>query len=209
MSARLDRLFSLSQLTLAALDAPEQAQAAVRQAEECLLATAHCTLDDQEGLEDEQDHWVGEWNNRMVSIRFILYVTTNTCQIMMEIAANKAAELGIPVTLNTALQATFAEAEGWIHKWSQDRMAREEKAAGSSQLEVPGLSAVVRSTSSGVDSLPSVKIADPPSWKVSGFDTPWFVLTPDTADARAGHGEEGQGHPPHHTRPPVLGVRAA
>jgi hypothetical protein len=60
MSTCLDRLFSLSQSTPAALDAREQAQAMVRQAVEYLLVTAHCTLDDQEGLEDEQDHWVGE-----------------------------------------------------------------------------------------------------------------------------------------------------
>jgi hypothetical protein len=103
----------------------------------------------------------------------------------------------------------FTEAEEWVWKWLQDRMAREEKAAGTSRLGVPGLSMVARSSSSGVDSLPSVKIADAPSRKVSKSDTPWTVLTPDTADARAGHGEEGQGRPPHHPRQPMLGVRAA
>jgi hypothetical protein len=70
MSAHLDHLFSLSQSTPATSDVREQAQAMVRQVVECLLATAHCTLDDQDGLEDEQDHWVGEWNNRMVSTWF-------------------------------------------------------------------------------------------------------------------------------------------
>jgi hypothetical protein len=119
---------------------------------------------------------------------------------MMEIVANKAAELGVPTTLDVPIQAMFAEAEGWVRKWSQDRTAREEKAAGTSQLGVPGPSAVAHSTSSGVDSLPSVKIADVPSWKVSKSDTPWTVLMPDIADAQAGHGEEGQGHPPHHPR---------
>jgi hypothetical protein len=128
---------------------------------------------------------------------------------MMEIAANKATKLGVPVTLDVPIQAMFAEAEGWVRKWSQDRTAREEKAAGTSWLGVPGPSAVAHSTSSGVDSLPSVKIADVPSRKVSKSDTPWTVLTPDTADARAGHGEEGQGRPPHHPCQPMLGVRAA
>jgi hypothetical protein len=127
----------------------------------------------------------------------------------MEIGVNKAAELGVPVTLDALIQATFAEAEGWVWKWSQDRMAREEKATGAALLGVPGPSMVARLSSSGVDSLPSVKIADLPTRKVSGFDTPWFVLTPDIADARAGHGEEGQGRHPHHPRPSVLGVRAA
>jgi hypothetical protein len=209
MSACLDRLFSLSQSTLAASDVREQAQAVVRQAVERLLATAHCTPDDQEGLEDEQDHWVWEWNDRMVSPRFALYSTANTCQILMEIAANMAAELGVPATLDAALQATFAEAEGWIQKWSQDRMAHKERAAGTSRLGVPGPSAVTRSILSGVDSLPSVKIADLESRKVSNSDTPWTVLTPDTVDARAGHGEEGHGRPPHHLHPPVLKVHAA
>jgi hypothetical protein len=60
MSACLDRLLSLSQSMPAALDAQEQAKAMVHQAVEHLLVTTHYTLDDQEGLEDEQDHWVGE-----------------------------------------------------------------------------------------------------------------------------------------------------
>jgi hypothetical protein len=126
----------------------------------------------------------------------------------MEIAANKATELGVTATLNAAIQATFTEAEGWIRKWSQDRTACKEKAAGMSRLGVPGPSVVARSTSSGVDSLPSIKITEPQSQKVSSFDIPWIVPTPDTADARAGHGEEGQGRPPHHPQPPVLGVHA-
>jgi hypothetical protein len=117
----------------------------------------------------------------------------------MEIAANKATELGVPATLDAALQATFVEAEGWIRKWSQDRMARKEKAAGMSRLGVPGLLVVARSSS-------SVKITDSQSRKMSQSDTPWTVLTLDTADTRAGHGEEGQGCPPHHPHPPVLGV---
>jgi hypothetical protein len=70
MSARLNRLFSLTQSTPAASDAREQAQAVVCQAVEQLLATAKCAPDDQEGLEDKQNHWVEEWNNRMVSTRF-------------------------------------------------------------------------------------------------------------------------------------------
>jgi hypothetical protein len=70
MSAHLDRLFSLSQSTPAALDAQEQAQTAVRQAVERLLATVKCVLDDEEGVEDEQNHWVEEWNDRMVSTQF-------------------------------------------------------------------------------------------------------------------------------------------
>jgi hypothetical protein len=101
----------------------------------------------------------------------------------MEIGASKAAELGVPMTLDAAIQAMFMKAEGWIRKWLQDWTACEEKAAGMSRLGVPGLSAVVWSTSSSVDSLPSVKIADLQSWKVSSFDTPWIVLMPDTADA--------------------------
>jgi hypothetical protein len=56
---------------------------------------------------------------------------------------------------------------------------------------------------------PSVKITDAPSRKMSKSDTPWTVLMPDTTDARAGHGEEGQGRPPHHPHQPMLGVRAA
>jgi hypothetical protein len=127
----------------------------------------------------------------------------------MEIAVNKAAELGVPATLDAPIQATFAKAKGWVQKWSQDRMVHEEKAAGAALLGVPGPSMVARLTSSGVDSLPSVKIVDPPTRKVSGFDTPWFVLTPDTVDARAGHGEEGQGRHPRHPRPSVLGVRGS
>jgi hypothetical protein len=70
MSAHLDRLFSLAQSMPAASDAREQAQAVVHQAVEQLLATAKCALDDQEGLEDEQNHWVEEWNDRMVSTWF-------------------------------------------------------------------------------------------------------------------------------------------
>jgi hypothetical protein len=85
----------------------------------------------------------------------------------MEIAVNKAAELGVPATLDAPIQATFAEAEGWVRKWSQDRTAREEKATGAARLGVPGPSMVARLSSSSMDSLPSVKIADTPSWKVS------------------------------------------
>jgi uncharacterized protein YhaN len=70
MSTHLDCLFSLAQSTLAASDAREQAQAAVRQVVEQLLATAKCAPDDQEGLKDEQNHWVEEWNDRMVSTWF-------------------------------------------------------------------------------------------------------------------------------------------
>jgi hypothetical protein len=58
---------------------------------------------------------------------------------MMEIMANKAAKLGVPA-LNVPIQMMFAEAEGWVQKWSQDRMVREEKAAGMAWLGVPGLS---------------------------------------------------------------------
>jgi hypothetical protein len=72
---------------------------------------------------------------------------------MMEIAANKAAELGVPLTLDAPIQATFAEAEEWVRKWSQDRTAREEKVVGTSRPGVPGPSAVARSTSSSMDSL--------------------------------------------------------
>jgi hypothetical protein len=57
----------------------------------------------------------------------------------MEIVANKAAELGVPV-LNVPIQAMFAEVEEWVQKWSQDWMVREEKAAGMAWLGVPGLS---------------------------------------------------------------------
>jgi hypothetical protein len=126
----------------------------------------------------------------------------------MDIAANKAAELGVPVILDAAIQVTFAEVEGWVQKWLQDQMVCKEKAAGTARLGVSGWSTVTWSTSSGVDSLPSVTIADLQSRKVSKSDTPWTVLTPDTVDAQAGHGEEGQGHPPHHPRPPLLGVCA-
>jgi hypothetical protein len=83
MSARLDCLFSLSQSTPATSDVWEQAQTAVRQAVERLLATMKCAPDDEEGQEDEQNHWMKEWNNRMVSTRFafrihLLTETTNT-----------------------------------------------------------------------------------------------------------------------------------
>jgi hypothetical protein len=88
-----------------------------------------------------------------------------------------------------------------------DGMRRE--GAGTSRLDIPGPSVVAHSTSSGMDSLPSIKITDLPSRKVSGFNTPWFVLTPDTVDTRAGHRKDGQGGHPRHPRPPVLGVRAA
>jgi hypothetical protein len=70
MSARLNRLFSLSQSTPPTSDAREQAQTTVCQAVERLLATAKCTQDNQEGLEDEENHWVEEWNDRMVSTQF-------------------------------------------------------------------------------------------------------------------------------------------
>jgi hypothetical protein len=88
-------------------------------------------------------------------------------KIMMEIVANKDAKLGVPTTLDMPIQAMFAEAEGWVRKWLQDRTAREEKATGMAQLGVPGLVMVAQLTSSGMDSLPSVKIADAPSRKVS------------------------------------------
>jgi hypothetical protein len=57
-----------------------------------------------------------------------------------------------------------------------------------------------------MDSLPSVKIVDPQSRKVSNLVTPWMVLTPDIADTQVGHGEEGQRHPPYHPQPPLLDV---
>jgi hypothetical protein len=125
----------------------------------------------------------------------------------MEIAANNTADLGVPATLDAPIQATFTEMKGWVRKWLQDQTAREEKEAGVAQLGVPGPSTVAWSTLSSVDSLPSVKIADPQSWKVSNLVTPWIVLTPHTADTRAGHGEEGQGYSPQHPCPPLLGVR--
>jgi hypothetical protein len=70
MSAHLDHLFSLSQSMPAASDAQEQAQTAVRQAVEGLLVTVKCAPDNQESLEEEQNHWVEEWNDRMVSTQF-------------------------------------------------------------------------------------------------------------------------------------------
>jgi hypothetical protein len=46
---------------------------------------------------------------------------------MMEIAVNKATELGVPVTLNAPIQVMFAKAEGWVWKWLQDQTVGEEK----------------------------------------------------------------------------------
>jgi hypothetical protein len=86
---------------------------------------------------------------------------------MMEITANKAAELGVPMTLDAPIQVMFVEAEGYVRKWSQDHTAHKEKVAGMAHLGVPGPSTVARSMSSGMDSLLSVKIADAPSCKVS------------------------------------------
>jgi hypothetical protein len=111
---------------------------------------------------------------------------------MLEITVNKAAKLRVPTTLNAPIQATFAEAEGWVRKWSQDRTVHEETVAGMTRLGVPGQSMVARSSSSSVDSVPSVKIADLQSRKVSNSDAPWNVLILDTVDTQAGHGEEGQ-----------------
>ena len=174
MSAHFDHLFSLSQTPPPVPSQHELAQEALCRSVQVILDSARAIPDDKEDLEEDQDLWMVEWEEKMVChVSDRKSDCADQSQNAMDIAAQHVQTFSGSVLIVLKALKAIREAELAIIKWKQDWSiakidATLEWTEVQAPLQVPIISQTRCSTPSN-SNIPSMDTSGTTGWKVRAF----------------------------------------